>query len=538
MAAKELLFDVEARDQLRNGIDALANAVKLTLGPRGRTVAIDRKWGPPIVINSGVVVARELELENPFQNMGAQMLKQAAIRTSEIAGDGTTTSIVLAQAIANAGLRNLSAGANPMLMKRGIQWAAEAVVAEIKRVAIPVQGRVDIERVATISANDAEIGRLVAEAMDKVGKNGVIIVEEGKGLKLEVEYTEGMQFDRGYISPYFVTDPQRMEAVLDEPYLLITDTKISAVADIIQLVEQLIQTGSKELMVIGEDVEGEALATLIVNTMRGTLNALAVKAPGFGDRRKELLRDIATLTGAQLISHELGKKLEGATLADLGRARRVLATRDDTTIVEGHGKSSEMQARIAQIKVQIQETTGDYDREKLRERLAKLSGGVAILKVGAATEVELKEKKARVEDALHATHAAVEEGVIPGGGVTLLRAASVIDSLTLQGDEKVGAGILKHALEEPLRQLVRNAGLESGVVVEKVREAERPTWGFDVMEERYCDLIEAGIIDPAKVARSALENAASVAGMILITEALVADKLDNEEAQVGEEQYV
>jgi chaperonin GroEL len=455
--------------------------------------------------------------------MGAQMLKQAATKTNDVAGDGTTTSTVIAQAIVTEGLRNLAAGANPMLMKRGIDTGAQAVVDEIKKQATELKGHDDIEHIATVSANDPEIGRLLAEAMDKVGRDGVITVEEGKGLRLEVEYTEGMQFDRGYISPYFITDSGRMEAAIDEPYLLITDKKISAITDIVPVLEKLVQTGRKELVIIAEDVDGEALATLVVNKLRGILNVLAVKAPGFGDRRKEMLRDIATLTGGEVISEEVGKKLDATTLNDLGQARRVVATKDDTTIVEGRGSQSDIQGRINQIKVQVDETTSDYDREKLQERLAKLSGGVAVIKVGAATEVELKEKKARVEDALHATRAAVEEGVIPGGGVTLLRAAKVIDGLQLQGDQKVGADILKRALEEPVRQLVRNAGLEGSVVVERLSHEKRPNWGFDVMSEDYVDLVAKGIIDPAKVTRTALENAASVAGMILTTEALVTE---------------
>jgi chaperonin GroEL len=521
--AKELIFDAEARRQLKSGIDALANAVRVTLGPRGRNVALDKKWGAPTVTHDGVTVAKEIELENHFQNMGAQMLKQAATKTNDVAGDGTTTATVLAQAIVTEGLRNLAAGANPMLMKRGIDAATLAVVEEIKKNSTPLQGHDDIEHIAGISANDAEIGKLLAEAMDKVGRDGVITVEEGKGLKLEVEYTEGMQFDRGYISAYFITDSGRMEAALDEPYLLITDKKISAITDIVPVLEKLVQTGRKELVIIAEDVDGEALATLVVNKLRGILNVLSVKAPGFGDRRKEMLRDIATLTGGTVISEELGKKLDQTTLNDLGQARRVVSTKDDTTIVEGRGKPDDIQSRINQIKVQIDETTSDYDREKLQERLAKLSGGVAVIKVGAATEVELKEKKARVEDALHATRAAVEEGIITGGGVTLLRAAKAVGSLTLDGDQKVGAEILKRALEEPLRQLVRNAGLEGSVVVERLSHEERPNWGFDVMAEDYVDLVQSGIIDPAKVTRSALENAASVAGMILTTEALVTD---------------
>ncbi|MDQ3809448.1 MAG: chaperonin GroEL [Chloroflexota bacterium] len=523
MPAKELIFDAEARRQLKSGIDALANAVRVTLGPRGRNVAIDKKWGAPTVTHDGVTVAKEIELENHFQNMGAQMLKQAATKTNDVAGDGTTTATVLAQAIVTEGLRNLAAGANPMLMKRGIDAATEAVVEEIKRQSTPLSGDGDIEHIAAISANDPEIGRLLAEAMAKVGRDGVITVEEGKGLKLEVEYTEGMQFDRGYISAYFMTDSTRMEAALDEPYILITDKKISAITDIVPVLEKLVQTGRKELVIIAEDVDGEALATLVVNKLRGILNVLAVKAPGFGDRRKEMLRDIATLTGGQVISEELGKKLDATTLNDLGQARRVVSTKDDTTIVEGRGRQQDIQGRIQQIKVQIEETTSDYDREKLQERLAKLSGGVAVIKVGAATEVELKEKKARVEDALHATRAAVEEGIIPGGGVTLLRASPAISKLALEGDQKVGAGILRRALEEPLRQLVRNAGLEGSVVVEHLSKESRPNWGFDVMAEDYVDLVQAGIIDPAKVTRTALENAASVAGMILTTEALVTE---------------
>ncbi len=525
MPAKELVFDAEARRQLKAGIDALANAVKVTLGPRGRNVALDKKWGAPTVTHDGVTVAKEIELENHFQNMGAQMLKQAATKTNDVAGDGTTTSVVLAQAIVTEGLRNLAAGANPMLMKRGIEQATERVVEEIKKVATPVKGHDDIEHIATISANDPEIGKMLAEAMDKVGKDGVITVEEGKGLKLEVEYTEGMQFHRGYISAYFITDPQRMEAALDEPYLLITDRKISAITDIVPVLEKLVQTGKKELVIVAEDVEGEALATLVVNKLRGILNVLAVKAPGFGDRRKKMLRDIAVLTGGTVISEELGKKLDQTGLNDLGQARRVVATKDETTIVEGRGKPAEIQGRIEQIKVQIEETTSDYDREKLQERLAKLSGGVAVIKVGAATEVELKEKKARVEDALHATRAANEEGVLPGGGTALLAAATAIEKVKLDADHdvRVGAEILKRALEEPLRQLVANAGLEGSVVVEELRRQHKKDWGFDVMREEYADLVKAGIIDPAKVTRTALENAASVASMILTTEALVTE---------------
>jgi chaperonin GroEL len=524
MAAKEIAFNTDARDALKAGIDALADAIKVTLGPRGRTVAIDHKWGLPTVINSGVVVAREIELPDPLENMGAQLLKQAAIKTSEIAGDGTTTSTILAQAIVTEGLRNLAAGANPMLMKQGIDAASQAVVEELKKLATPVVGRQDVEHIATISANDPEIGRLLADAMDRVGRDGVITVEEGKGLKLEVEYTEGLRFDRGFISAYFVTDTQRMETTLDEPYVLLTDKKVSSVADLLPLLEKLIETGSKELLIVADDVDGEALATLVVNKLRGILNVLAVKAPGFGDRRKDMLRDIAILTGGTVISDEVGTKLDVATLADLGRARRVVATKDDTTIVEGHGKREDIDGRIKQIKAQVEHTTSDYDREKLHERLAKLSGGVAVIKVGAATEVEMKEKKARVEDALHATRAAVEEGIVPGGGVALLRAGTAIDRLVLpDSDMRVGAAIVKRALEAPLRQLVLNAGLEPGVVVETIRHSSSPTWGMDLVSEQFVDMVQAGIVDPAKVTRSALENAASVAAMILTTEALVTD---------------
>jgi len=523
MPAKDIIFDAEARRQLKAGIDALTNAVKVTLGPRGRNVAIDKKWGAPTITHDGVTVAKEIELEDPFQNVGAQMLKQAATKTNDVAGDGTTTATVLAQAIVTEGLRNLAAGANPMQLKRGIDAGTRAVVAAIKTMSTPLNGQADIEHIATVSANDPEVGQLLAQALEKVGHDGVITVEEGKGLNLEVEYTDGMQFDRGYISPYFISDPQRMEASLDEPYLLVTDKKISAITDIVPLLEKLIEIGRKDLVIIAEDVDGEALATLVVNKLRGIVNVLAVKAPGFGDRRKEMLGDIAVLTGATVVSEDVGKKLEAATLEDLGQARRVVVTKDDTTIIEGRGNQEEIQGRVKQLKVQVDETTSDYDKEKLQERLAKLSGGVAVLKVGAATEVELKERKARVEDALHATRAAVEEGVVPGGGTVLLAAAQALDGLALEGDQKVGAQILRRALQEPLRQLVANAGLEGSVVVEELRQQNKPNWGFDVMSEQYVDLVQGGIIDPAKVMRSALENAASVAGMILSTEALVTD---------------
>ncbi len=533
MSAKQLVFDAQARRQLKTGIDALANAVKVTLGPRGRNVAIDKKWGAPTITHDGVTVAKEIELEDHFQNMGAQMLKQAATKTNDVAGDGTTTATVLAQAMVTEGLRNLAAGANPMLLKRGIDAGTRAVVDAIGEASIPVKGHADIEHIAAIAANDVEIGQLLAQAMEKVGHDGVITIEEGKSLKVEIEYTEGMQFDRGYISPYFVSDLQRMESSLDEPYILLTDKKISSTSDLLPVLEKLVQTGHKELLIVAEDVDAEALATLVVNKLRGILNVVAVKAPGFGDRRKEMLQDLAALTGATLISAEVGKLLEDAGLEDLGRARRIVATKDDTTIIEGRGQPENIQGRIKQIKVQIDETTSDYDKEKLRERLAKLSGGVAVIKVGAATEIELKEKKARVEDALHATRAAIEEGIIPGGGATLLRAASAVDALRLNGDEGTGAEILKRALQEPLRQLVANAGLEGSVVVEHLSREKRTNWGFDVMSESYVDLVKAGIVDPAKVARSALENAASVAGMILSTEALVSDLMDGHAVSAG-----
>ena len=532
MPAKDLIFDESARRQLKSGIDQLANAVRVTLGPRGRNVAIDKKWGPPTVTHDGVTVAKEIELENPFQNMGAQMIKQAATKTNDVAGDGTTTATILAQAMIHEGLRNVAAGTNPMEIKRGIEQATLKAVEEIKRVTNPVKGREDLERIAAISANDPEIGRLFAEAMEKVGKDGVITVEESKTLKLEIEYTEGMQFDRGYISPYFITNPERMVAEIDEPYILITDKKIGSVSDMLPVLENMVQAGRKELVIIAEDVDGEALGTLVLNKLRGILNVLAIKAPGFGDRRKEMLRDIATLTGAEVISEELGKKLENTTVRDLGQARRVSANKDETTIVEGRGSDEEIKGRIQQIKAQIEETTSDYDREKLQERLAKLSGGVAVVKVGAATEVELKEKKARVEDALQATRAAVEEGVVPGGGVALLAAARGLDGLKLEGDQQVGVEIVRRALEEPTRQLVNNAGLEGSVIVQelRVRQQKDPNIGFNVMTEEYGNLVEQGIIDPTKVTRSALENASSVAAIMLTTDALVTDQPEKQTA--------
>ncbi|MGQ9675844.1 MAG: chaperonin GroEL [Chloroflexota bacterium] len=527
MPAKQLLFEEKARISLKRGIDTLAEAVRTTLGPKGRNVALDKKFGAPTVTHDGVTVAKEIELKDPFENMGAQLLKQAASKTNDVAGDGTTTATVLAQAIVNEGLRNVAAGANPMMLKRGIEKAANAIVDEIRNAAKPVSGKQDIAHIATISAADQEIGSLIAEVMDKVGRDGVVTVEEGKGLRFETEYVEGMQSDRGYISAYFITNPDRMEASIEAPYILITDKKLSAVNDILPLLEKLLQTGKKDLVVIAEDIEGEGLATLVVNKLRGTLNVLGVKAPGFGDRRKAMLQDIAVLTGGQVISDELGRKLDSATLDDLGRARRVVADKDNTTIIEGAGSPDAVKARIKAIKAQIEETTSDYDREKLQERVAKLSGGVAVIKVGAGTEVELKEKKHRVEDALSATRAAMEEGIVPGGGVALINAARALDRLEANGDEAIGVAILKRAVEEPLRQIAANAGQEGSVVVESVRRLQQQKSddqiGFDVLSGEYCNMVKAGIIDPAKVTRSALQNAVSIANMILTTEALVTE---------------
>lgn len=536
MPAKQLVFDSEARRHLKSGVDTLANAVKTTLGPKGRNVAIDKKWGAPTVTHDGVTVAKEIELENPYENMGAQLLKEAATKTNDVAGDGTTTATVLAQMIVNEGLKNIAAGANPMLIKRGIEKATKVVVEEIKAQAVQLRGREDIAHIAAISAADPEIGEVIANAMDKVGKDGVITVEESKtGLAFETEFVEGMQFDRGYISPYFVTNPEKMEAVIEDPYILITEKKISAASDIVPLLESLVQIGKRNLVVIAEDVDGEALATLVLNKLRGTLNALAVKAPGYGDRRKEMLRDIAILTGGQVISDELGRKLETTKVSDLGRAAKVVADKDNTTIVEGKGDPKEIKGRMETIKKQIEETTSDYDREKLQERLAKLAGGVAVIRVGAATEVEMKEKKHRVEDALSATKAAVEEGIVPGGGVTLINCIPALDKLEeeltrkngLNADIATGVRIVKRALEEPLRQLAENAGFDGAVVIQQVRREQQAqnckTVGFDVLATQYVDMIKAGIIDPAKVTRSAMENAASIAGMILTTEALVTE---------------
>jgi chaperonin GroEL len=525
--AKQLVFEEEARRRLKRGVDILAEAVKTTLGPKGRNVALDKKYGAPTVTHDGVTVAKEIELDDPYENMGAQLLKEAATKTNDVAGDGTTTATVLAQAIVTEGLKNVAAGANPMLLKRGIEKATAALVEAIKADAKLVTDKADIAHVAAISAADPEIGDLIATVMDKVGKDGVITVEESKGLKpFEVEYVEGMEFDRGFISTYFITNADRMVAEIDDPYILITDKKISAISDVLPVLEKFLQV-SKNLVLLAEDVEGEALATLVVNKLRGTLNVLAIKAPGFGDRRKAMLEDIAILTGGRVISEEVGRKLDSATVNDLGRCRRVVSDKDNTTIIEGKGSESTIQARIKQIKAQVEETTSDYDKEKLQERLAKLSGGVAVIKVGAATEVELKEKKHRVEDALSATRAAVEEGIVPGGGVALLNAARVLDKVEAKGDELTGVMILKRALEEPMRQIAFNAGYDGAVVVESVRrinkEKKSTNYGFNVLSMEYEDMTKSGIIDPAKVTRSAVQNAASIAAMILTTEALVTD---------------
>ena len=528
MAAKQLVFSEEARRSLKNGIDIVATAVVTTLGPKGRNVAIDRKFGAPTITHDGVTVAKEIELENPFENMGAQLIKEAATKTNDIAGDGTTTSTLLAHTIVNEGLKTLAAGGNPMLLKRGIEVAAKKVSEEIKKNAISISTREDIAAVATTSAQDASIGELIADVMDKVGKDGVITVEESKGLEFEQEYVEGMQFDRGYISPYFVTDTEHMESVIPEPYILIYDKKISAAQDMVPILEKLVQTGKRDLVIIAEDIDSEALATLVVNKLRGMLNVLAVKAPGFGDRRKAMLQDIAFLTGATVISEETGRKLETVVLPDLGRAEKVVSDKDNTTIIGGKGDEAAIKGRIEQIRVEIDKTTSDYDREKLQERLAKLSGGVAIIRVGAATETELKEKKHRVEDALSATRAAVEEGIVPGGGVALINAMVVLDDLKLASeDEQIGVKIVRKALEMPMKKIVENAGLDGAVILEKVREEQKAkkngNVGYDIIREDYIDMIKGGLGDPAKVTRGALENAASIAAMILTTEALITD---------------
>jgi chaperonin GroEL len=528
MAAKQLVFSEEARRCLKSGIDILANAVATTLGPKGRNVALDRKFGSPTITHDGVTVAKEIELEDPFENMGAQLLKEAATKTNDIAGDGTTTSTVLAHAIVTEGLKTLSAGANPMLLKRGIEAASKAVADEIRSQSIGITTKEEIASVATISAQDKAIGDLIAEVMDKVGKDGVITVEESKGLEFETEYVEGMQFDRGYISPYFVTDTEHMESVIEDPYLLLHDKKISAAADIVPILEKLVQIGKRDLVIIAEDIDGEALATLVLNKLRGMINVLAVKAPGFGDRRKAMMQDIAILTGATVISEETGRKLESVTVADLGRAEKIVADKDNTTIVGGKGEEAEIKGRIDQIRIEIDKTTSDYDREKLQERLAKLSGGVAIIRVGAATETELKEKKHRVEDALSATRAAVEEGIVPGGGVALINSMHVLDSIKMgDDDEQIGVNIVRKSLEVPMRKIAENAGKEGSVIVENVRQHQKADKnnrvGYDVISDTYKDMVKGGVIDPAKVTRGALENATSIAAMILTTEALITE---------------
>lgn len=522
--AKKILYGEDARKALERGVNAVANTVKVTLGPRGRNVVLDKKYGSPTITNDGVTIAREIELEDPFENQGAQLLKEVATKTNDVAGDGTTTATVLAQAMVLEGLRNLAAGANPMLLRRGMAKAVDAAVEGLKNISKPVEGKDSIAHVAAISAADEEIGNLIAEAMDKVGKDGVITVEESKSMNTTIEIVEGMQFDRGYISQYMVTDTDKMEAVLDDPLILITDKKLSNIQDLLPLLEQVVQQG-KKLLIIADDVEGEALATLVVNKLRGTFTCVAVKAPGFGDRRKEMLQDIAILTGGQVISEEVGIDLKEAKLDMLGRARQVKVTKENTTIVDGAGNAADIKNRINQIKVQIEETTSDYDREKLQERLAKLSGGVAVIQAGAATETELKEKKHRIEDALSATRAAVEEGIVPGGGTALLdvipEVQKVVDSL--EGDFRTGAQIVLRALEEPVRQIARNAGVDGSVIIEKIKESKDPAFGYDAYKEDFVDMLKAGIVDPTKVTRSALQNAASVASMILTTEAVVAD---------------
>ena len=522
MAGKQLTYSEDARKSLKTGIDTLADVVKITLGPKGRNVILDKKFGPPQVCSDGVTIAKEVELPEPFENMGAQLLKEAASKTNDAAGDGTTTSVVLAQSIINEGFRNVAAGTNPMALKRGIEQAVGAIVKELKGMSTSVESREQIAQVAALSAHEDAIGQTIADAMEKVGKDGVITVEESKGLNDETEYVEGMQVDRGYISPYFITNADRMEAVIEDPHIIITDKKVSAVADILPTLEKLLQVGKKNVVIIGEDVEGEALATMVVNKLRGTLNVLAVKAPGFGDRRKAMLEDISILTGGTVISEETGRKLDATTVNDMGQARRVTATKDECTIVEGKGSEDGIKARITQIKAQIEDTTSEFDREKLQERMAKLSGGVAVIKVGAATEIELKERKARVEDALSATRAAVEEGIVPGGGVALVRAQRALDKLKIDGDEGVGASIVRKSLEIPLRLIVQNAGQEGAVVLDGVRQG-KDDYGYDAEIGEYAQMLEQGIVDPVKVTRSALQNAASVAAMVLTTESMITE---------------
>ncbi|MGH7530879.1 MAG: chaperonin GroEL [Gemmatimonadales bacterium] len=531
MAAKFLEFSSEARARLKRGVDQLADAVKVTLGPKGRNVVIDKKFGSPTVTKDGVTVAKEVELDDEIENMGAQMVKEVATKTSDLAGDGTTTATVLAQAIFREGLKSVTAGANPMALKRGIDRAVEVVVGELKKISVPTSGRKEIKQIATISANgDESIGEKIADAMDKVGKDGVITVEEAKSLETTLETVDGMQFDRGYLSPYFITDPEKMEAVLEDAAILIYDKKISAMKDLLPVLEKVAQAG-RPLLLIAEDLEGEALATLVVNKLRGTLKVCAVKAPGFGDRRKEMLRDIAILTAGQVISEELGLKLENATLNDLGRAKRIVVDKDNTTIVDGKGKDSEIEGRKAELKAQIEKATSDYDKEKLQERLAKLAGGVAVLNVGAATETEMKEKKARVEDALHATRAAVEEGIVPGGGVALLWCQRALEKAKgVDDDERIGVDIIRRALEEPVRLIAQNAGAEGAIVVGKVKESKEKNFGYNAQTDTFENLVTAGVIDPTKVTRTALQNAASIAGLLLTTEAVVVEKKEKEKA--------
>jgi chaperonin GroEL len=524
MAAKELHFNQEARAALKRGVDQLADAVKVTLGPKGRNVVIDKKFGAPTITKDGVTVAKEIELTDPVENMGAQMVKEVATKTSDIAGDGTTTATVLAQAIYREGLKNVTAGANPMAIKRGIEKAVAIVVEELKKMSVPTSGKKEIAQVGSISANnDREIGDLIAEAMEKVGKDGVITVEEAKGLETTLETVEGMQFDRGYVSPYFVTDPEKMEAVLEDALILIHDKKISSMKDLLPVLEKVAQMG-KPLLIVAEDIEGEALATLVVNKLRGTLRVCAVKAPGFGDRRKAMLSDIATLTNGQVISDEVGFKLENVVVNDLGKAKRIVVDKDNTTLIDGAGEQDKIQGRIKEIRSAIDKSTSDYDKEKLQERLAKLAGGVAVINVGAPTEAEMKEKKARVEDALHATRAAVEEGIVPGGGVALIRSQGALKGVKLEEDEQIGIDIVRRAIEEPIRMIVYNAGGEGSIVVEKVRASKDKNFGYNALTDTYEDLVQAGVIDPTKVVRTALQNAASIAGLLLTTEALIVEK--------------
>ena len=526
--AKEILFNEEARRALGRGVDQLANAVKVTLGPKGRNVVLDKKFGSPTITNDGVTIARDIELPDPFENMGAQLVKEVATKTNDVAGDGTTTATVLAQAMIQEGMRNVAAGANPMILKKGIETAVKTLVEEIKKRSIKVSGKAEIAQVASVSAADEEIGGLIAEAMEKVGNDGVITVEESKGLQTALNVVEGMQFDRGYISPYMVTDPDRMEAVMDNPFILITDRKISAIADMLPTLEKVVKVG-KELLIIAEDVEGEALATLVVNRLRGTFKAVAVKAPGFGDRRKAMLEDIAILTGGTVITEDMGRKLDSVELEDLGTARQVRITKDETTIIDGVGDKEVIAKRVNQIRAQVEETTSEFDREKLQERLAKLSGGVAVIEVGAATEVEMKDKKLRIEDALNATRAAVEEGIVAGGGTTFIDIIPALNTLEATGDVQTGINLVKRAVEEPLRQIAYNAGLEGSVVVEKVKNTDAGI-GFNALTEEYIDMVKAGIVDPAKVTRSALQNAASIASLVLTTESIVADKVEENAA--------